>query len=119
MIPAPPLDKAPAEQAPAVPPVAPGPVNAFMPPVFADGARLWACLDAAQGASAGASCKGLKAGKAFCRMQGFSGALQTRADGASDLMLATVRPENRVRAINGDACTTNNCVAISELHCAP
>lgn len=91
----------------------------FMPPMFADGARLWACVNAAQGAAKGMSCRGLKPGRDFCRMQGLSGALQTGAGGAPAVTALPVRPGTRVRAINGDACTASECIAISELHCAP
>lgn len=91
----------------------------FMPPMFADGARLWACVNAAQGAAKGMSCRGLKPGREFCRMQGLSGALQLDAGGAPAVTVLPVRPGTRVRAINGDACTASECIAISELHCAP
>ena len=90
-----------------------------MPPLFGDGARLWACANAVQGKRKGTACSGLKAGKAYCRMQGFSGALRSGADGTPGLTLGAVRPENKVRAVNGDVCTAGGCVAISELHCAP
>lgn len=101
------------------PPARPVPGDTFAPPLLSDGARLWACFDATQGTRKGASCQGLKAGKAFCRVQGFSGGLQTRPDGTPGLTLGGVRPENAVRAINGDRCMANDCVAISELHCKP
>ena len=107
-------------QPPAEPP--PGeraPDHAFVPPMFVDGAQLWACFDAAHAEANGAACQGVEAGVAFCRQQGFSGVVPTGADGAPDLTLGAVRPENRVRAINGDACTANNCVVVAELHCAP
>jgi hypothetical protein len=109
----------PADHAPPPGASAPADKHTFMPPLFADGTRLWACANAAQGKANGPGCKGSKAGSAYCRTQGFSGALQKRADGTPDLTLGAVRPENKVRASNGDACTTGDCVAISELHCAP
>jgi hypothetical protein len=109
----------PAAHAPPAGAPAPADKYTFMPPLFGDGARLWACANAAQGKANSAGCKGLKAAGAFCRMQGLSGALAKGADGTPALTLGAVRPENQVRAANGDACTTGDCVAISELHCAP
>lgn len=120
--PAPPAAQPPAEQPPAQPPVAQAPAkpgNAFMPPTFVDGAQLWACANAVQGKVEGAACPGLQAGRMYCRRHGFSGALQTRADGTPDLMVTAAQPGSPVRAVNGEACTANNCAVISELRCAP
>lgn len=106
----------------AQPPVAQSPAepgHAFMPPTFNDGAQLWACANAAQGKVKGAACSGLQAATVYCQRHGFSGALQTRADGTPDLMIAAAQPGIPVRAGNGDVCTANDCAVISELRCAP
>ncbi len=118
-----PVEQPPVQQPPAAqPPVAQGPAkpgNAFMPPTFVDGAQLWACANAVQGKVKGSECSGLQAGRMYCRRHGFSGALQTRADGTPDLMVAAAQPGSPVRAVNGEACTAKNCAVISELRCAP
>ena len=103
----------------AKPPVAANPGHLFAPPLFDDGARLWACADAADGEANGTACAGLKAGAEYCRTAGYSGALQRRADGAPDLTISIVVPGRPVVANDGDACATDQCAAISELHCAP
>lgn len=103
----------------AKPPVAANPGHLFAPPLFDDGERLWACADAADGEANGTACAGLKAGAEYCRTAGYSGALQRRADGAPDLTISIVVPGRPVVATNGDACATDECAAISELHCAP
>ena len=103
----------------AKPPVAANPGHLFAPPLFDDGVRLWACADAADGEANGTACAGLKAGAEYCRTAGYSGALQRRADGAPDLTISIVVPGRPVVANNGDACATDQCAAISELHCAP
>jgi hypothetical protein len=91
------------------------PDHGFAPPLFADGAQLWACNDAADGAA----CTGLEAGAAFCRLQGLSGTLQPRADGTPDLTLQARRPGAPVRSVNGTTCGTEECIAVVALHCAP
>lgn len=86
-------------------------------PALGDGALLWACVDAVEGQANDGACLGLKAGKAYCRMQGFSG-VQGGADGALGVTVKTAQPGKKVRAINGDACV-NSCTTIAELECAP
>jgi hypothetical protein len=103
----------------AKPPVAANPGQLFAPPLFDDGARLWACADAADGQANGTACAGLKAGAEYCRTAGYSGALQPRAGGAPGLTISIVAPGRPVTAVNGDTCATGECAAISELHCAP
>lgn len=92
--------------------------RAFAPPVFNDGARLWACADAAEAQANDGACAGLKAGKAYCRMQGFSD-VQPGADGSLGVTVKRAQAGTKVRAIDGDACAANDCTAISELVCAP
>jgi len=55
----------------------------------------------------------------FCQIQGFSGALQLKADGSPNLTVSAAQPGSPVRASNGDVCTDNECLVLSELHCAP
>ncbi len=114
----PPMQPSPVAQPPVVQPTA-KPGNAFMPPTFVDGAQLWACANAVQGTMKGAGCSGLQSGRMYCRRHGFSGALQARADGTPDLMVAPAQPGSPVRAVNGNACMANDCLVISELNCAP
>lgn len=82
-------------------------------------ARVWVWAGANAAQYRRAACSGLRAGKLFCQIRGFSGALQLRADGSPDLMVAAAQPWIPVRASNGDVCTANDCVVLSELHCAP
>ncbi len=93
------------------------PGHTFMPPQFPDGARLWACAKVVN--AQGAGCAGIGAGKAYCKMRGYSGNLQPNADGTPGVVLGAVRSGHPVRTVNGEACTAENCVAVSELHCAP
>lgn len=125
---APPPAQAPPADAPINPPppedplVPAGPAmqgQLFSPPLFDDGSQLWACADAVQGRVKGSTCDGIKAGKAYCSAQGYSGALQKRSDGKPAVTVARARAGIPVSAVNGDACTGNACVAISELQCAP
>ncbi len=121
------IPASPAAAGAAVPPVVPPPPVAppadpgrlFAPPAFGDGAQLWACTNAVEAKKKGIACPGLKAGKSFCRAQGFSGALQPRADGAPDLAIAATQPGTPVHAVNGDACGAANCIVVVRLHCAP
>jgi hypothetical protein len=100
---------------PPPPPASAG--HAFVSPAFKNGARLWACFDAKQGKK-GAACTGVDSGKAYCHGQGHSGALQMDADGDPDLKLRVAPSGTHVRAVNGDACKADKCMAIIELHCA-
>jgi hypothetical protein len=108
----------PPRQQPASPPAAPpghaGPV--YAPPLFDDGARLWACAGAKGNVKA---CSGIRAGQVFCRTHGFSGGLQNNADGSPGFRLEAVRVGLPVRDIDGNACKTDDCMALAELHCAP
>lgn len=109
---------APAASAPTAVPADNSNHRAFAPPQFNDGARLWACIDAAEGQANEGACLGLKAGKAYCRMQGFSD-VQPGADGALGVTVKRAPAGAKVRAIGGDACTDGDCTTISELTCAP
>lgn len=127
--PAPPLDAPPANAPPPVqapPPDSPRmpdnrglPGETFTPPLFADGAGLWACANAAQAAKKAGVCNGAKAGKAFCRAKGYSGALQQHRDGSPAVTVAPARAGVPIRAANGDICDADNCTVVSELDCAP
>lgn len=117
--PARPPSATPAPPKPVPPKPAPAPDNVFMPPTFLDGARLWACIDAAQGEAEGAACTGITAGNAYCRMQGFPDGLHAGADGAVDVVVKAVRAGTPVRAVYGDACTSNDCVVIDAMRCSP
>ncbi|MGH8163382.1 MAG: hypothetical protein ACREP1_03505, partial [Rhodanobacteraceae bacterium] len=120
---APPADAPPANPPPAEAPRMPGdrpmPGESFAPPLFDDGAQLWACANAAQGLKKAGACNGMKAGKAFCRAKGYSGALQQHRDGSPAVTLAPARAGVPVRAGNGDTCNAAECVVVSELDCAP
>jgi hypothetical protein len=101
------------------PPSAAQPANGghvFAPPLFDDGARLWACAGAKDNLKA---CSGVRAGRVFCRTHGFSGGLQKNADGSQGLRLEAVRVGLPVRDIDGNACKAADCVALAELHCEP
>lgn len=96
----------------------PAPNDSFTPPTFIDGARLWACADAAEEQASDGACLGLKAGDAYCRMEGFSG-VQAGGDGALGVTVKRTQAGARTRAVSGDTCKTNSCMAVSELNCAP
>jgi len=117
-IPAPPADVPPAD-APRMPDDRGMPGENFAPPLFDDGAQVWACANAAQGSKKAGACDGMKAGKAFCKMRGHSGALQQHRDGSPALTPAPARTGIPVRAANGDVCAADNCAVIGELDCAP
>jgi len=108
----------PPRQQPAQPPAAqPGNGgHVFAPPSFDDGARLWACASAKDNVKV---CSGVRAGRMFCRTHGFSGGLQKNADGSQGLRLEAVRPGLPVRDIDGNACKTDDCLALAELQCEP
>ena len=105
---------------PAVPAAAPGlAAVAFAPPLFDDGAQLWACVDVADAEANGGGCPGLVAARAFCRLKGLSGSLAFNAVGLPDVLIAAARPEIPVRAMNNAACEAQDCQVISEIHCDP
>lgn len=100
---------------PPPPPAQPGNGgHVFAPPLFDDGARLWACAGAKDQA-----CSGIRAGRVFCRTHGMSGGLQKNADGSQGLRLEAVRVGLPVRDVEGNACKADGCMALAELHCEP
>lgn len=115
----PPSAAAPPPQAPRMPGDRPMPGEQFTPPLFDDGAQLWACADASQDAKKGGACNGIKAAKQYCRARGYSGVLQQHRDGSPALTLAPPRAGIPVRAVNGDVCVADKCVGVRELDCAP
>lgn len=125
---APPTAQAPPADAPINPqppeaPLVPAdhalPGESFAPPLFDDGAQLWACTNAAQASKKAGACNGMKASKAFCVARGYSGALQQHRDGTSAVKIAPARAGIPVRAATGDTCTADACEVISDLDCAP
>ena len=91
----------------------------FAPPLFDDGAQVWACANAAQASKKAGACNGMKAGKVFCLAKGYSGALQQQRDGTPGMTIAPARAGIQVRAATGDACAADECTIVSRLECAP
>ncbi len=115
---APPVAANPAPDAPRMPGDRLLQGETFAPPLFDDGAQLWACADAAQGAH-GTACRGTKAGREFCRMRGHSGALQHHRDGSSAVKVGSARDRSPIRTTKGEVCVAADCAVVSELECAP
>lgn len=107
--------------APQAPDDRPMQAESFAPPLFDDGARLWACDNGEQDVLNGAACRGRKVGKAFCRMKGHSGKLQPRRDGKPSVTVSVSPVQGGIlaRAANGDVCTADDCAVVSALDCAP
>jgi hypothetical protein len=99
-------------------PAAPGPVQGrhFAPPVFDDGAQLWACTVGEDGEPR--SCDGARAATLYCRAKGWSGAVRTREDGATAPKIGTGDPALATRRVDGTHCT-EACPVVSELVCTP
>jgi hypothetical protein len=116
---APPPAAAQPAEAPRLPGDRPMLGESFTPPLFDDGAQLWACVDAAPDAARRGACNGMKAARMFCRAKGHSGALQQHRDGTPALTTGPTQDDVPARSVNGDVCTTNNCIVITELDCAP
>lgn len=91
----------------AAPPAAAPGGQRFAPPMFSDGARLWACINAGDGV-----CDGRAASVSYCSSLGLLGPAHNSTPRVAG------RREGKVRNVMGAACIAQDCPVIDELTCS-